>query len=150
MTTRDATLRVEMRIGFSGTRLGMNDKQRAEFAELITLYRPIEFHHGDCVGADAEAHAIVRAQLGSRCRIISHPCKNRMMRAFCVAEETRSAKAPIDRNHDIVNETDHLIAAPATMIEVVRGSGTWATIRYAEKVAERRSYGINKVFPLDS
>ena len=38
----------------------------------------------------------------------------------------------LERNHDIVDETDMLIATPGEEQEVQR-SGTWATIRYARK-----------------
>ena len=45
----------------------------------------------------------------------------------------RPAKPPLDRNHDIVERCDLLIATPHTVEEQLR-SGTWATIRYARKV----------------
>ena len=42
-------------------------------------------------------------------------------------------KEYIERNHDVVDTCDLLIAMPNTELEVVR-SGTWATIRYARKL----------------
>jgi hypothetical protein len=42
------------------------------------------------------------------------------------------AKPPLERNHDIVDQADVMIATPRTMQEEQR-SGTWATIRYARK-----------------
>ncbi|KKM09958.1 hypothetical protein LCGC14_1722330, partial [marine sediment metagenome] len=40
---------------------------------------------------------------------------------------------PLARNKLMVARADFLIATPKTMKEVMRGSGTWATIRYARK-----------------
>lgn len=44
-------------------------------------------------------------------------------------------KEPLDRNKDIVDACPVLIAAPSDRVEKKRGSGTWATIRYARDVA---------------
>jgi len=37
------------------------------------------------------------------------------------------------RNHDIVDAVDKMYAFPKEIEEQWRGSGTWATIRYAKK-----------------
>lgn len=91
-----------------------------------------EFHHGDCIGADKEAHDIMVHEH----HIVIHPPSNPKKRAFCQGEhfciEYRKPKDYISRNHDIVDETDMLIACPCGHSEVIR-SGTWATIRYATK-----------------
>jgi hypothetical protein len=42
-------------------------------------------------------------------------------------------KEYLDRNHDIVDSSDLLIAVSESTVEVLR-SGTWATIRYAKKL----------------
>ena len=39
----------------------------------------------------------------------------------------------LDRNKDIVNNCDLLIAAPKENTEVLR-SGTWSTVRYAKQL----------------
>ena len=46
-----------MKVGITGTRMGMNEHQFDGVQELLTkLYEAgAEFHHGDCVGVDAEA-----------------------------------------------------------------------------------------------
>jgi hypothetical protein len=46
---------------------------------------------------------------------------------------TSSCTLPTSRNHDIVDETELLIACPGELAEAVR-SGTWATVRYARKL----------------
>lgn len=70
-----------MRIGFTGTRDVLTDQQKQSLIQLLAEYRPAEFHHGDCVGADAEVHAIVQRYC-TMARIIIHPPSNLAMRAF--------------------------------------------------------------------
>jgi predicted Rossmann fold nucleotide-binding protein DprA/Smf involved in DNA uptake len=89
-----------------------------------------KLHHGDAVGADAEAHDIA-VVLGRR--VVIHPASLPERRAFKSASHLRSPKAPFTRNKIIVRETSVLIAAPGDRVEQLR-SGTWATIRYARKL----------------
>jgi predicted Rossmann fold nucleotide-binding protein DprA/Smf involved in DNA uptake len=42
----------------------------------------------------------------------------------------------LERNKDIVSESDFLIAAPDSKKERLR-SGTWATVRHARKLGKR-------------
>lgn len=89
-----------------------------------------EFHHGNCVGADALACNFAHM---AGFKTISHPCDVASMRAFgTINDETRPIKKPLHRNHDIVNECEILIASPESLEEIIR-SGTWATVRYARK-----------------
>jgi len=120
------------RIGFTGTRDGMSKEQRATLKTILTTLRPREVHHGDCIGADAEFHEIC-SKIDSISDIVIHPPKIDTARAFCKAGIIREEKDYLDRDKDIVNETDMLIAAPKTLYEVKR-SGTWFTIRYASMI----------------
>lgn len=129
------------KFGFTGTRAGMTREQRSAFGLLMDhhggegfmhQYRP-EFHHGDCIGSDFEAHNIAHM---FEWRIVLHPPSNSSQRAFCSADEEREPKPYLDRNKDIVNETAVLIATPGEMEEQLR-SGTWSTIRYARKKGKR-------------
>jgi len=120
-----------MRIGFTGTRKGMTAKQKDSLLRILTEYRPSEFHHGDCLGADAEAHSITQTHC-TTARVIIHPPTNPAQRAFCHGDGYRVGKEYLARNRDIVDESDMLVAAPETREEHQR-SGTWATIRYARK-----------------
>mgnify|MGYP003978242403 FL=1 len=86
--------------------------------------------HGDCLGADAEAHQIARS-LGHT--VTGRPCTITKQRAFCVVDHQHPARKPIGRNADIVNESEVMFAFPFGTKELMRGSGTWATIRYARK-----------------
>lgn len=122
---------VNRRAGFTGTQDGMTAVQKERVYQLLDSMWPIEFHHGDCIGADAEAHLIAK---GLRIAVVIHPPTNERKRAFCKgARETREPLPYIQRNHSIVDETDCLIATPKAPQEVQR-SGTWSTIRYARKI----------------
>lgn len=127
------------RIGFTGTARGMTDTQRQALRSTLlhpSWRRPVEFHHGDCVGADEEAHAIA-VELGFR--VVIHPPLNPSKRAWCKTTSdgfVLPAKEYLPRNHDIVDMCDYLIAAPRQDTEQ-RRSGTWATWRYADKQAKK-------------
>lgn len=118
----------DMKVGFTGTHKGMTTEQEVAVTNLLAA-RPVEFHHGDCIGCDTEAHVLAA---NADIRIIGHPPDQAKSRSFCVFYEMREEKPYLKRNHDIVDETDILIACPDNTKEVMR-SGTWATIRYAEK-----------------
>ena len=117
-------------IGFTGTREGMTEAQRTTVFELLRQARTL--HHGDCVGADADADRIARQQ---KMQVVSHPPSDERLRAFCTADETRSAKPYLARNRDIVNESELLLATPSQDAEQQRG-GTWFTVRYARSVGK--------------
>lgn len=124
-----------MKIGYSGTQFGMNSRQKENFVIRIIEYQDnqgiTEFRHGDCEGGDSDAHDLIRKHF-PYIKIIGHPPLNPAKRAFKQCDELRPEKDYIPRNHDIVDETDELIAAPKQSHEVLR-SGTWSTIRYAKK-----------------
>lgn len=115
-----------MKIGFTGTQRGMTDTQRTRVAEL--LKRASEFHHGDCVGADAQAHELA---LALKIPIVIHPPENPNKRAWCQGGLVLPPKPYLERNQDIVDQTEILIATPFEA-ETLR-SGTWATVRYARR-----------------
>lgn len=123
-------------IGFSGSQQGMSPRQLRAFGQIILChlmveYLPVEFHHGDDDGADAIAHDFAKALWF---RVFIHPPDNDYHRAYCKTkpEYMRPEKPFLDRNKDIVNETNVLVAAPSG--EERLRSGTWATVRYARKL----------------
>lgn len=120
-----------MIIGFTGTRQGMSQNQKEQFVLKLFELNPTEFHHGDCKGADAEAHDIVR-EFFPEVYIVIHPPELHYTQAFKQGDEHRVPGSYIDRDRDIVNDSDYLIGAPLTNDEIVR-SGSWTTIRYARK-----------------
>lgn len=125
-----------MILGFTGTKHGMTHRQRDTVRFLFNELACHVLHHGDCVGADAQAH---RLALNIEARVVIHPPSVETFRAYCVgADVIRPACAYLMRNRHIVNAAeDGLIAAPRTHAEELRGSGTWATIRYARAARKR-------------
>ena len=125
-------------IGFTGTQKGMTTGQEAGFRTLVRRalekFAAIDFHHGDCVGADAQAHDLMLAEAGDRAFIHAHPCTITSKRAWRVAPQQiiYAPLPPLHRNKIIVNEASVLIATPGEREEQLR-SGTWSTIRYARK-----------------
>lgn len=122
-------------VGFTGTRNGMSPRQKEHLKKFLECFAS-EFHHGDCVGADEEAH-LIALEVGIP--IVIHPPAHTLYQAFCQSRHPGPnirVLGPLDyldRNHGIVDSTSGLVAAPQTMMEKLR-SGTWATVRYARKI----------------
>lgn len=120
-----------MKIGFTGTQMGLKIKQEVSLRNYLVDIVLIEsahneYHHGDCIGADAHFHDMV---VGNG-PVIIHPPTNRSKRAFCDGVDVfvLPPKRYLARNADIANECNVLIACPRTMEEEIK-SGTWHTIR---------------------
>jgi hypothetical protein len=127
-----------MVVGFTGTRQGMTPAQKRVVKDLLGELSPVRVVHGDCVGADADFHAIA-TELGIP--IYLRPGHNvrgeSPTRAYCEgADYAYLSRNYLQRDEDIVKDADKgdgvLIACPSGMNEVLR-SGTWATIRRARK-----------------
>ena len=108
-----------MTIGFTGTRKGMSEAQRAQLHAVIDWLwigrrDDREFRHGAAIGADLQAVDI--ASRWANAAIVAHPANGQ----------------PLARNRAIVAASDILIAAPESDTEQLR-SGTWATVRYARR-----------------
>ena len=116
-------------IGFTGTRKGMTELQIRELTEQLQKLQPQVVHHGDCTGADAQFHDLVREHC-PECRIVIHPPIASVLRAFKKGDKTRTPIPYLDRNKAIVEESRLLIAAPSSTQET-RG-GTWSTVRLAK------------------
>ena len=117
-------------VGVSGTQIGMNLPQRKAFVLLLRQLAVTEFHHGDCIGVDAEAHALVRSMY-PRCKIIIHPPIVAVKRAFCRPGILMPPRPYLARNKDIVTACLTMIIVPKEDREQRIGSGTWATYRYS-------------------
>ena len=119
-----------MKVGFTGTSNGMTNLQQEALERILIELKPSEFHHGDCEGSDEQAHKIA---LSLDIPIIIHPPENPYKRAFCKDYVSMRIEKPyLERNQNIVKETEILVATPKNAIEELR-SGTWATIRFAKK-----------------
>ena len=144
-------------IGFTGTQAGMSLKQKESFRFRVWKFyqdemhacsvvgaRNMTFHHGDCIGADENAHRIIEnsSDLESICsEIVLHIPRVDLKRAFMDRDRRLDSKIkitvrdPLDylvRNKVIVDESEVLFACPYTPNQEVR-SGTWSTVRYARK-----------------
>ncbi len=122
-------------LGFTGTSRGMTQKQLATLSYLFNELLLHVLHHGDCIGADTQAHRLAR---GIGASIVIHPPNNPKKRAFCVgADEIKPTFHYLVRNKHIVDHArDGIVAAPHGTNEEAR-SGTWATIRYARKAKRK-------------
>jgi hypothetical protein len=124
-----------IKIGFTGTQRGMSLSQHDALRGFLlgaTLgYENAEFHHGDCIGADAQAHDIAYSL---RLSLVIHPPEDDKKRAWKGSTASAIRIFPVldyrDRNRMIVSSTDLLVAAPKMFKEEQR-SGTWMTIRMA-------------------
>jgi hypothetical protein len=118
-----------MKVGFTGTQVGMTDRQKRLLRWYLRELSASELHHGDCIGADDEAATMAR-KLGLK--LVMHPPRDSRKRAlnYRIGEEVRDSYPYLVRNRYIVDETEVLIAAPKSRQEELR-SGTWSTVRYA-------------------
>lgn len=122
----------ELHIGFTGTQRGMNDDQQRWVRYALQAWIPVGktrlwFHHGDCVGADAQAAEIAR-EIGYL--LHGHPSTVPNKRAWVRCDRLEKPLPPLTRNLEIVRASAQMLAAPWEEHEQ-RRSGTWATIRYA-------------------
>jgi hypothetical protein len=120
-----------MKIGFTGTRKGMSQHQKEQFVLKMFELDPSEFHHGDCEGADAEAHDIIR-EFFPLVKIICHPPKSNSQRAWKHCDDYMDPLPYLTRDYKIVDDVDYMFGAPLQDNEIIR-SGTWTTIRYSRK-----------------
>lgn len=121
-----------MKIGFTGSREGMSENQKEQFVLLMYQLNPTEFHHGDCEGADAQAHDIMR-EFFPNVKITVHPPISDYLRAFRVGDVMMEPDDYIPRDERIVDSTDYLIGAPKVTTHEERRSGSWYTIRYSRR-----------------
>ena len=123
-----------MIVGFTGTRKGMSEKQ----IKLVTEFLKKEgskiskILHGGCIGADMDFHNLCKEY--KREVYPGHSTYNKKDNSFKGdyedADIIHQSKPYLERNKDIVDNCDILIATP--LINSSKG-GTWYTINYAEK-----------------
>ncbi|MDB4881258.1 MAG: hypothetical protein JWL95_24 [Gemmatimonadetes bacterium] len=128
-------------IGFTGTREGMTAAQLAAVRALLVAAadRPLEVHHGDCLGADAEFDALAREVTPAAERHI-HPPTDIAKAAACWIGGGCVLYPPfpyLQRDRHIVDACRVLIATPRGVKEELR-SGTWMTVRYARAKGKAR------------
>lgn len=124
-----------MILGMTGTRNPITNYQRVWLQSVIA--RAGQLHHGACVNADEDAHD--EAVRSGAVIVVHPPADERLMmpkwkwsQRDCIYVMT--AKPYLERNRDIVNDTDRMIALPDGP-ERPNG-GTWYTVRYALQVGK--------------
>lgn len=127
---------MRFKIGFTGTQEGMVNSQKEHFLDVFSWFervygdRGLEFHQGQCLGADLDALMIVKDVGGVW--TVAHPPLDTRKAHDVECDEVRTSHPYLVRNHNIVDAVDILLAAPRSTKEELR-SGTWATVRYARK-----------------
>lgn len=121
-----------MIVGVTGSRYARPDHVVRRLLDLLTEWGATELHHGDCVGWDAQAHDVA-VLMGIR--TVAHPPTDERRRAWCRADTILPPRPYLERNRDIVDCVHLLVAAPEGPATL--RSGTWSTVRYAEKIKRR-------------
>ena len=124
-------------VGITASRHGLSDIQRRALTTFLHRARMAgasRFHHGCCVGGD-EIGAGIAYNLGYR--VIGHPPIKTELMTEAFSHELRKPKGYLERDRDIVHESDAMIGLPSRP-EVRRGSGTWYTVHYAQKMSHAR------------
>ena len=133
-----------MKVGFTGTEKGMTELQLAALRRCLIVDDLREFHHGDCIGADAQAHdLVVQIALAHDLMferqpvIVIHPPIKAVKRAFKQPGYVHDALPYLDRDRAIVDGTDILFATPdGPEPQRKRAGGTWYTVRYARRAGK--------------
>lgn len=127
-------------LGMTGSREGISKQAKLVLEDFLFTNkdRITKVHHGDCKGADSIFHDEIinhnENNPDNTIEIFIHPPSIKTMRNFNKGENVvnLSPKPYLDRNKDIVNSSNMLIAFPSSHKEILR-SGTWSTIRYANQ-----------------
>jgi hypothetical protein len=115
--------------GFTGSGSRMPSQAQARWLRRQLAERGQRLHHGACINADAMAHALGLA-LGLP--VMVHPPLNDYKQMTLKPHHRVRVLRPkkyLDRNKDIVDACDVLLATPDGPER--KRSGTWSTIRYA-------------------
>jgi hypothetical protein len=116
-------------VGFTGTAKGATDFQLRSLARWVRTRQIIQFHHGMCVGADEQAHHLIREEKPET-YIHGHPPIDKKAFADVKVDVLWDEDDYLARDRDIVHAVHEMIAMPKGYKEERRG-GTWYTIRFA-------------------
>ena len=122
-----------MKVGVTGTREGMNEHQAKAVYEFLSQFPAgTELHHGDCKGVDVQV-AYLAKKLGFK--IVCHPPIKNESRGYYGGDEMREPAGYLERDRNIVKETDTLIVVPLQDEWQPQG-GTWYTHDHAVKTGK--------------
>lgn len=126
-----------MIIGLTGTRYGLTDAQVLTAARLIAEFGDsiTEWHQGGCVGADWQVSYLLYESTSAHQHIWPGRVAAELQQDWEIWFPERTVvheeMPPLERNKVIVTYCDWLWAFPQG--EEVLRSGTWATIRHADR-----------------
>lgn len=130
-----------IKIGFTGNRNGLNNIQKEEIHIILDKYDDIIVSHGDCIGADSDFHKLCieyrnEHNSNKQKNLIIHiyPPNKSILRGFNKGDILMTEKPYLERNLDIINNSDIIIACPIDKTKEELRSGTWSTIRQAKKL----------------
>ena len=124
-----------MRVGFVGGFKDFVEEQKETFSHLIKELNPEEYHHGDLVGSEKEAHDIVRLLLPS-CKIHIHPSVRDNKRAFCKGDVMHIEMDYVPRDLDLLEDIQLLIVCHMLVTNksrLMRSTGPNAMISHAKE-----------------
>lgn len=127
-----------MIVGVTGSRTERTPEQMIWFCKKLYHLGATVLHHGDCRGADEQAHDCA---IGLGLTVVIHPPIKEIHRAFCYDKTAKSLQGSVTvlepkdyllRNRDLVDASEYLLALPEG--PETQRSGTWSTIRYAQSI----------------
>jgi hypothetical protein len=124
-------------IGYTGTRDGMTSDQLRAFRLRLVELGPFDlFLHGACKGADSQAARLVYEELLG---VLVNALPGHLPNWVCplALEASNAVQEPrktTERNWEIVERSDAVIACPKGTEDADYRSGTWMTIRAAKKL----------------
>ena len=122
-----------MKVGFTGTRYGFSKAVEDSIADFLSTFDDLEeVHHGDCIGSDAMFHDLVRERF-PHVKVVVHPPLIPRLRAFKPGDEVHPPRHYKERNRDIVDSCDLLIAVYHKRYP---SRGTHYTASYAKSVGK--------------
>lgn len=130
-------------LGTTATRLGLVPAQLGAYRKLMREFKPDSGVHGCCIGGDAQFHWMLRECFGQSIHIKGHPPRDQRQIDRAVLADCDELALPLDflvRNVNLAREAHLMLAGPGGFAELLRGSGTWATIRYCLKDGETAAH----------
>lgn len=124
-----------IRVGVTATRRSLTNEQIANITYWIDKqmhhHRISELHHGMCPYGGGD-HEIEQIATRYNIWVVGHPSLMEPQVEYNV-QMLRKPKDFLERDRDIVDETDYLIVAPwqNEKPKSLRGQGTWYTENYA-------------------
>lgn len=126
-----------IKIGFTGTRLGLNQEQKDQIISILDKHENIIVSHGDCIGSDSDFHNLCidykNKHPNKKILIHIYPPNDPKLRGFNQGDLLMNEKPYLQRNTDILQNSQLLIACSIDKNKEEIRSGTWSTIRKAKK-----------------